>query len=138
MQCTTCLENWPGILTTEGLCPSCACLQRTPGHRVGTCPICCRRDVPIERHHPGLKDYWPTVTIPICVSCHRILTNRTVSDWPATLISGGKVRCLLQGLADLLWLWTVRNPTAPELLRVVRLSAAALMHYFGFVPFGRR
>jgi hypothetical protein len=138
MRCTTCPECWPGILDGDGLCPSCACLQCAPEHRVGTCPICGQFGVPLEVHHPGLKKHWPTVTIPICLSCHRILTNRTVSDWSSLSASGHKVRCLLQGLADLCWLWTVRSASAPELARLVRMAAVALFLHFGFVPFRRR
>jgi hypothetical protein len=138
MQCATCTECWLGIFNTEGRCPNCASHACTPQHRMGTCPICSRVGVPIEIHHPGLKKFWPTVTIPVCLSCHRILTNRTVSEWSSTLTSGGKVRCLLQGLADLVWLWSARSPSAPELLRLVRMTSAALFQHFGFVAFRRR
>jgi hypothetical protein len=138
MQCNTCTECWPGILNAEVLCPNSACLQREPAHRVGACPICGRMGAPLEVHHPGLRKHWSTVTIPICLSCHRILTNHTVSDWPSISASGHEVRCLLQGLADLVWLWTVRSPSAPELARLVRMAAVALFLHFGFVPLRRR
>lgn len=137
MQCATCPEIWPDLLNTDGLCPNCACLRRMPGHRVATCPLCSQRGVPIECHHPGRKKYWPTVTIGVCVSCHTILTNRTVSEWSSLWKADAPVRCLLQGLADLVWLWSIRSATAPEFLRVGRLAAVALMKHFDFVPFRR-
>jgi predicted amidophosphoribosyltransferase len=136
MHCTSCSETWPGILNAGGLCPNCAAIAQNLGHRVGCCPLCTQQNVPIEVHHPGLKRHWPTVTVPVCLSCHRILTNRTVSEWKVTLTSS-PVRCLIQGLTDLIWLWSVRSGSAGELLRVARLSAVALMHHFGFAPFRR-
>ena len=89
MQCTTCPEilAWHpqhrGTLSELRLPPAHA--WASGGYLPHLLPEGCA-----DREPPS----WPQELLAhsdhrVCVSCHRILTNRTVSEWPATLTSGG-------------------------------------------------
>ncbi len=106
--CRKCGENWPGLVSAKtGLCPNC---RDTRHKHISHCPVCGRADVPAQSHHIASKRQNEHVVIRICLSCHIILTKRQCTCWdPSWKTESHPVRCLVQGLADLIWLWWQRS-----------------------------
>jgi len=112
--CRQCGEYWPEALRRRGgFCLNCA---DTSHETIRRCPVCGRKDVPGEYHHIASQRQRATFGVHICLNCHAILTYRQVTRWhPTWRTEQHPVRCIVQGMLDLLCLWWQRNPAVAAL-----------------------
>lgn len=136
--CTLCGECWSAALcrnTTEGqvVCQNCAAhtaYQRQEGTSASThwtslhqCPICLRKNVPGQFHHVASARQYARLGLRLCLNCHAILTYRQMAAWDASWrTEAHPLRCLTQGLLDVLWLWWQRSDVSWSLREVARLA----------------
>jgi predicted RNA-binding Zn-ribbon protein involved in translation (DUF1610 family) len=122
--CTQCGEYWADVPRGEdGLCPNCG---DTTHPIVPRCPTCHRERVPSERHHVATERQHPTLLFPLCLNCHMIITKRQLTDWPKTWqTEHHPIRCIVQGVLDLLWLWWHRSHSGWALGQLGRLCLHA-------------
>lgn len=94
----------------------------------GRCAICGKQG-PIERHHVAGRKHWP-VTIPVCLSCHAILSHYQ-RQWPQ-----GQTRLfyIVQGTLECMSLWVQRNTLASQLTEMLWLIGRVL---FELLPYMR-
>lgn len=136
--CLSCGEDWPGSpLDDQGRCLNCRPDLRASHPHLAWCPTCGRADVPAQFHHIASERQHPMLGLRLCLVCHKILTDRQVSAWhPSWRVASHPVRCIVQGMLDLLWLWWQRSGwrwwerQVSELARVVW---HALVELFGLV-----
>jgi hypothetical protein len=133
--CTRCGECWTAALRRAGgLCLNCA---DTTHPRLKRCLVCLRADVPSEFHHVATERQHPTFGLRLCLNCHAILTRHQVNDWhPSWKTEKHPVRCVLQGLIDLIWLWLRRSHSGWSLVELAKLCLEAgwsLLALFGLV-----
>lgn len=147
--CQTCGEDWPGALCKQGdLCRNHAALAGISDEPyrdiISHCPICGAVNVPAQWHHLAgerQQSRYAALThvgILLCLNCHGILTLRQSTGWePTWSTEQHPVRCTVQGIYDVLWLWWQRsgvlwwNHQVAELAHVVWLAALALFHLWG-------
>ncbi|MGO8949297.1 MAG: hypothetical protein ACLQUY_16930 [Ktedonobacterales bacterium] len=131
--CQTCGEDWPEALSKEGdLCRNHAVQSGLSLERyreiISHCPTCGRADVPAQWHHFASKRQQdcPVALKPLgillCLNCHGILTERQSSGWhPSWKAEDHSVRCTVQGVYDVLWLWWAALGRAAEGARHAQL-----------------
>jgi hypothetical protein len=146
--CECCGEDWPAALHTKsGLCRDCAVqrgLSREPYRAIiSHCPICGRADVPAQWHHVAGKRQGTTrqlkeLGLLLCLNCHGIITERQRDGWdPSWKDEDHPVRCTVQGVYDLFWLWWQRSgrrvwdEQLAELAHMVRVGVLALLQLWG-------
>src|SRR5262249_21326008 len=121
-----------------GLCLNCADeAAEAPHPRLARCLGCLRTNVPSEFHHVASKRQHGAFGLRLCLNCHAILTHRQETAWhPSWKIEPHRVRCIVQGLLDVLWLWLRRSHSAWALGQLAQLCAQAgwsLFDAFGLV-----
>jgi hypothetical protein len=94
------------VINSTPLCRNCRSTRATK--RI--CSIC-RKRAPFERHHVASKRQVPTLTVPICLNCHAILSYRQAGWDPRWKTQSRPVWFLLEGLSDVLELWLERRTT---------------------------
>ena len=67
----------------KGRCHHCRSRKRG----CGTCVVCGRQGVPVQKHHVGLKEHNPSVTEWLCRNCHPVITAQQQRHWPDNLTS---------------------------------------------------
>jgi hypothetical protein len=94
--------------------------------------------VPAQWHHLAGERQHKQLRILICLNCHGIITVRQCTGWhPSWKTEPHPVRCIVQGVYDLLWLWWQRSGVywwrwqLAELAHVVRLAFLALLDVWG-------
>jgi len=98
----------------------------TSHEKIGQCSICGRKDAPSENHHVASQDQRPSFVVRICLNCHAIVTKRQVTQWdPSWRTEQHPIRCIVQGMLDLLCLWWERNPAVAALSDMWRLILRA-------------
>ena len=131
------LHSWRGQI----LCENCRELarmarrsstgasRRPQRHPIRPCAICCRV-APSELHHVASERQHPILTLPVCLNCHRLLSQRQYRWHPAWKRETHSWRYLAQGVYDVLCLWWERSPVAEmvrercgDLLRMLGLAA---------------
>lgn len=124
--CTRCGEYAASALRVmdgQAVCHNCA----DATHRHRHCAICWRM-APSEQHHVASKRQHPTLTLPVCLNCHAILSQRQYNWPPAWRSEAHKLRCVIQGVYDVLCLWLERSPVAENCRDLfVMLEQAALI-----------
>lgn len=88
-------------------------------HPQRRCAIC-RRTAPSEAHHVASKRQHPTLTLTVCLNCHRLLSQRQYRWHPAWKSEAHPLRYLAQGVYDVLCLWRERSPLATEVFQNCR------------------
>jgi hypothetical protein len=129
--CAGCGDDWPGLKRVDGLCRTC---RAQPDHRrIAACPLCGRMNVAPDLHHIAGRRQHPTFALDVCLTCHDILSARQRTRWdPSWKTEAHPVRCIVQGVFDLVMLWWQRSgrrlwrQQVAELLRVVALAALAI------------
>jgi hypothetical protein len=76
------------------LCHNCA--DKT--HSQGSCELCHRDHLPLERHHLAGRKHAPN-TVPICLNCHAMLSRRQY-EWPNLWLSESCPLFLIWGILD--------------------------------------
>ncbi len=108
--------------------------SRNPRHQRAPCAVC-RRIAPVEDHHIASRRQHPTLTIRVCLNCHSLLSLRQYqwldagNDWRK---ESHPVRCILQGVYDVVSLWLERSPAADaarDLLAMLWGAFCALVGY---------
>jgi len=121
--CRECGEYADAALRTIGgvcLCANCA----DSHHQHGVCSIC-EQTRPIEAHHiAGRRQV--SDTIPVCLNCHRILSQRQYQWHPSWRVQRRPLLFMLQGALDSLYLWCMRS-RAPEHRKIVAVALAILV-----------
>jgi hypothetical protein len=101
------------------------------------CPLCLAKDAPSEFHHVATERQHPTFGLKVCLNCHAILTKRQMNDWPPSWkTEPHRLRCLVQGLIDVVGLWLRRSHSGWSLRELAKLCWQAgwsLMGVFGLV-----
>ncbi|MGO8948001.1 MAG: hypothetical protein ACLQUY_10130 [Ktedonobacterales bacterium] len=105
------------------------CAGRT--HPQRHCAICWRI-APSEQHHVASKRQQVTLTLPVCLNCHAILSQRQYRwphDWRT---EAHQLRCVIQGVYDVLCLWLERSPVAEccrDLFLMLEQAALIVLSY---------
>jgi hypothetical protein len=141
--CELCAEDWPAALyKNSGLCRNHAVEQAISDEPyrkyIAHCPTCGRSQVPAQSHHVAGVRQHRTLCILLCLNCHGIATARQCTDLdPPWKTEHHPVRCIVQGVYDLLWLWWQRSGRfvwewqLAELVRLVWLALLALADIWG-------
>jgi hypothetical protein len=66
------------------------------------------------------KRQHPTLTLNVCLNCHRLLSQRQYRWPPGWKTEKHPLRCVAQGVYDVLCLWRERSPLANEALALLR------------------
>jgi hypothetical protein len=112
------------------LCANCADTR----HARRRCAIC-DRVAPSESHHVASKRQHPTLTLPVCLNCHRILSRRQYRWHPSWRTGAHPLRYLIQGVYDVMCLWLERSPVAEqcrELLTMLGRAALCVLPHLRF------
>jgi len=110
------------------LCANCA-ERDTYGdtrHRTRRCAIC-GRIAPSELHHVASERQHPTLTLCVCLNCHRILSVRQYRWHPAWRTEAHPVRYIIQGVLDVVTLWLQRSPAAEQCRELFALLGRAAL-----------
>jgi hypothetical protein len=95
----------------KGVCLCLNCRDRRHPHL--RCTIC-HQVAPGEQHHVASERQLPQFTIPVCLNCHALLSTRQYR-WPREWkTEPHPVRCLVQGVHDVVCLWLERSPVMRE------------------------
>ena len=122
--CAKCGECWTAALRREGrLCLNCADATHP---RLARCPLCHKEQVPGEFHHVASARQHATFGLRVCLNCHAILTLRQETAWHQSWQKEDHpVRCMVQGLHDVFWLWWHRSHSGWSLGQLARLCVQA-------------
>jgi hypothetical protein len=82
-------------------------------HARHRCAICVSV-LPSELHHVASARQCPTLTLRVCLNCHRLLSERQYRWHPAWRTESHPLRCVVQGVCDVLALWLQRSPVAEQ------------------------
>jgi hypothetical protein len=128
--CERCGEYWFEAKRRQGMvCQNCG---DTSHERVRRCPICGRKDVPSHFHHIASERQHPTFGITICLNCHAIVTYRQMTKWhPTWRTEPHPIRCIVQGMLDMLCLWWERNPAVAAVSDMWRVILRAGIEIVG-------
>ena len=104
------------------LCRNCAD-RKHPQRR---CAIC-HQVAPSELHHVASERQHPHLTLRVCLNCHALLSDRQ-ARWPsAWRREPHVVRCIVQGVIDVLQLWMERSPVAEQCRAIIVMLAHAAL-----------
>jgi hypothetical protein len=118
--CARCDEYDDAALSIIHRVPLCRNCQSTRA-TMRICSICARW-APSERHHIASKRQMPTLTLPVCLNCHAILSQMQTRWDPRWKTESRPLWFLLEGLCDVLVLWLERRATdtfEPELVHLL-------------------
>src|SRR5262249_6549895 len=102
-----------------------------PHRPIARCPLCHREHMPGEFHHVASWRQHRTFGLHVCLNCHAILTRRQTDEWPPSWRTEPHlVRCLVQGLLDVLGLWLRRSHSGWSLGELAKLVAQAFWALF--------
>lgn len=86
------------------LCANCA----DTTHPRRRCPICWRVAAS-EVHHVASERQHATLTVPVCLNCHSRLSAQQRTWPPAWRTEPHPIRCIVQGVRDVLVLWCEKH-----------------------------
>ncbi len=71
------------------------------------CPICGRSNVATIKHHVATRRHSKGLVMRVCETCHEPITTRQryvwESSWKPQDDTPTHIRCIIQGVADVLW-----------------------------------
>jgi hypothetical protein len=108
----------------RGVCVCQNCSDRR--HPRLRCMICFK-ELPGEHHHVAGERQHPGFTIPVCLNCHAVLSERQRRWDPTWLTEPHPVRCLIQGVLDVVEVWLKRSPAAEQCLRLLCMPGYAFL-----------
>ncbi len=121
--CRECGEYADAALRMIGgvcLCANCADTH----HQHGVCAIC-EQTRPVEAHHIAGRQH-ASDTIPACLNCHRMLSQRQYQWHPSWRAQRRPTLFMLQGALDSVYLWCMRS-RAPEHRKIMTMALVVLV-----------
>ncbi len=119
------------MLDGQVLCANCA--EGADGrHPQRRCTIC-GKVAPSELHHVASARQHPTLTTPLCLNCHRILSQRQYRWHRAWRTEAHPVRYVVQGVLDVVALWFERSPVAKHCTGLFSLLVGAALYLMSYL-----
>lgn len=101
-------------------------------HTQRRCAICGGM-LPSELHHVASERQHPTLLLPVCLNCHRILSARQYRWHPAWRTEAHPLAYVLQGVCDVVCLWLERSPVAEQCRELFALLGRAVIYVLAYL-----
>ena len=96
------------------------------------CAIC-RTSRPLECHHVATKRQCQTLTLQVCIPCHRQLSHRQTLWYPSWRVEPHPISCITQGCWDVLAVWYERSPVVDAMRDLLAMLFSAAMLLLGLL-----
>jgi hypothetical protein len=93
----------------------------------------CRNSVPLERHHVATKRQCSSLTLCVCIPCHRQLSHRQTLWYRGWRVEPHPIYCITQGCWDVLGVWYERSPVVDAMRDLLAMLFSAAMLLLGLL-----
>jgi hypothetical protein len=121
-KCGECARPALRMLRGKVVCQNCADRRHQPLR----CAVCFK-EAPGEYHHVASERQQPHFTIAVCLNCHAILSQKQRRWDPAWLRESHPVRCIIQGVLDVVALWLKRSPSVEPCRQLLGMLGQAFL-----------